>query len=199
MAKTIYTKGTTPIGEAYFAHLIAPEEYQGKSTNKFTIMLKLSPKDTEDLKAKIDAEWQKYTESEEGQKHKYKYDYVNGVKEYNDTEFFKFKMTHIIKTKRGDWERTVPIFDAACKAFKEPVELGNCSKVRVAYELAPFYVSDKNYGIALRLTGVQVLKLESVDEASADSMGFHQEEGYHVEYSETVPFDEPFDNDEGDF
>ena len=51
----------------------------------------------------------------------------------------------------------------------------------------------------MRLTGVQVLKLESADEVSADSMGFHQEEGYRVEDSETVPFDDTFGNDEGDF
>ena len=45
MAKNKLTKGTTPIGEVLFAHLQKPEEYQGKSTNKFTIMLKLSEKD----------------------------------------------------------------------------------------------------------------------------------------------------------
>ena len=192
MAKNEYTKGTTPIGEAYFAHLISPEEYQGKSTNKLTLMLKLSPKDTEALKKKIDAEWQKFVESEEGQKH----EYVNGVKEYKDDEFFKFKMTHIIKTQRGEWERTVPMFDAACKALKEPVELGNGSKVRVAYELAPFYITDKNYGIVLRLVGVQVLKLESVEE-TADSMGFHEEAGYREEDNDTIPFDEA--DGDGDF
>lgn len=189
MADTKYTKGTTPIGEAYYAHLISPEEYLGKSTNKLTLMLKLSPKDTEALKKKIDAEWQKFVESEEGQKHKYKYDFANGFKEYKDAEFFKFKMTHIIKTQRGEWERTVPMFDAACKELKEPVELGNGSKVRVAYELAPYYISDKNYGISLRLVGVQVLKLESVEE-TADSMGFHEEDGYREEDNDTIPFDE---------
>lgn len=189
MARPIYTKGTTPIGEAYFAHLVAPEEYQGKSTNKFTLMLKLAPKDAEALKEKIAAEWQKFVESEEGQKHKYKYDFLNGTKEYDGDKFFKFKMTHIIKTKRGDWERTVPIFDAACKVLKEPVEMGNGSKVRVAYELAPFYASDKNYGISLRLTGVQLLKLESKDASSASAMGFHQEEGFREEEEEFIPFD----------
>lgn len=195
MAKYNYTKGVTPIGEAYFAHLVAPETYQGTSTNKFTLMLKLAPKDKEALLNKIDAEWQKFVESEEGQKHKYKYDYSNGLKTYNDEDFFKFKMTHIIQTSRGPWERTVPIFDSACKALKEGTEIGNGSKVKIAYELAPFYVSDKNYGVGLRMTGVQVLALEHGGN-DAESFGFHEEEGYKQEDEDFIPFDE---SEGGDF
>lgn len=195
MAKNTYTKGVTPIGEAYFAHLVAPETYQGASTNKFTLMLKLAPKDKEELMKKIDAEWQKFAESEEGRKHKYKYEYSNGIKEYNDEDFFKFKMTHVIQTSRGPWERTVPIFDSACKAMDEGTEIGNGSKVKVAYELAPFYVSDKNYGVALRMTGVQVLALEHGGHG-ADSFGFHEEEGYKQEDDTFIPFDE---SEGGDF
>ena len=37
MAKNIYTKGTTPVGEAFFAHLVSPETFQGKSTNKASV------------------------------------------------------------------------------------------------------------------------------------------------------------------
>ncbi|MBS5519634.1 MAG: hypothetical protein KHX13_04795 [Acidaminococcus intestini] len=176
MAKTVYTKGVTPIGEAYFARLISPEVYQGKSTNKFTLMLKLAPKDKEKLLKLIDAEWQKFTESEEGRRHKYKYDYINGIKEYSGEEYFKFKMTHIIQTARGPWERTVPVFDSACQALKLEDELGNGSKVKVAFELSPFYISDKNYGVSLRLVGVQVLSIESTGDAH--SMGFGTEEGF---------------------
>jgi len=189
MAKNVYTKGVTPIGEAYFAHLVAPENYMGASTNKFTVLLKLAPQDTKDLLKKIDAEWSKYAESEEGRKHKYKYDYVNGLKEYNGEEFFKFKMTHVINTSRGPWERTVPIFDSACKAMHEENEIGNGSKIKVAYELVPFYITDKNYGVTLRLTGVQVLSLEHGGH-DADSFGFHEEEGFKQEDEDMLPLAE---------
>lgn len=196
------TKGTTTVGECLFAHVLKPEEYMGKSTNKFTLMLKLNEKDKKDFLKKIDAEWQKFVESEEGQKHKYKYDYTNGLKEYNEDEYFKFKMTHIIHTRRGDdWERHVPIFDASCKDISTSITgIGNGSKIRVAYELSPFYINDKNYGVALRMTGIQVLELVEAGSMSASSLGFGKEDGY-VKADDEDKVDIPFDtsDEEGDF
>lgn len=195
------TKGTTAVGECLFAHVISPEEYQGKSTNKFTLMLKLSEKDKQNFLSKIDAEWEKFKESEEGSKHKYKYEYANGLKEYKDNEYFKFKMTHIIHTRRGDdWERHVPIFDASCKDISSTITgIGNGSKIKVAYELVPFYISDKNYGVTLRMTGIQVLDLVEEGAASASSLGFEATDGYREETEEIdVPFGDS-DDSEGDF
>lgn len=202
MAINKLKKGITAVGEVYFAHILKPEEFQGKSTNKFSLMLKLAEKDKKKLLDEIDAEWQKYAESEEGSKHKYKYDYANGLKEYKDEEYFKFKMTHIIHTRTGkDWERSVPVFDASCKEIsKEITGIGNGSKAKIAYELAPYYITDKNYGVALRLTGVQILDLVEEGDSSASSLGFGQEEGF-VKADEDTSVDVPFDveEDEGDF
>lgn len=64
-------KGITGTGEIFFAHVLKPEEYQGKSTNKFSLMLKLAEKDKQKLLAEVDAEWNKFMESEEGRRHKY--------------------------------------------------------------------------------------------------------------------------------
>lgn len=191
------TKGTTPVGESYFAHIMKPEEFNGKSTNKFSVMLKLAEKDKKNLLAKIDAEWQNFVESEEGQKHTYKYDYANGIKEYNDDAFFKFKMSHLIQTRKGDtWERHVPIFDSSCKDISNTITgIGNGSKIRVAYELSPYYMNPKNYGVSLRLTGIQVLELVDADSASAESLGFEQTEGY-VQEEEDTKIDIPFDTEE---
>ena len=126
MAKAKYTKGVTTVGEASFAHTIKTEEYNGKDTNKFSVNLHLGDKDTKKLKAKIADEWKKFTESEEGKKNKYKYDPELGCKEYKDKEYFKFKMTHIIETKKGDWERHVPIFDASGADISGKIgEIGN--------------------------------------------------------------------------
>lgn len=201
MAKAKYTKGVTTVGEASFAHTIKTEEYNGKDTNKFSVNLHLGDKDTKKLKAKIADEWKKFTESEEGKKNKYKYDPELGCKEYKDKEYFKFKMTHIIETKKGDWERHVPIFDASGADISGKIgEIGNGSKVKVAYELVPFFMSDKNYGISLRLTAIQVLDMVEFGAESADEFGFGKEEGFvqtdegHIE----VPFDED-DEPEEDF
>ena len=196
MAKNL-KKGTTGIGEFYFAHLQAPEVFQGKSTNKFSVSVKLNEKDKAKLLADIDAEWTKFAESEEGKKHKYKYEYSNGMKEYNGDDYFKFKMTHIIDTKKGQWERKVPIFDAKGNCITDSItSVGNGTKGKIAYELSPFYMNDKNYGVSLRLTGVQILDLVEDGDVSAASLGFGQEEGYvqaEAEVSTGTPFD---DNDD---
>lgn len=184
-------KGITGIGEIYFAHVLKPEEFQGKSTNKFSLMLKLAEKDKQRLLAEIDAEWNKFAESEEGCRHKYKYEYANGLKEYKDDEFFKFKMTYILHCRSGrDWERHVPIFDASCHEISSEVTgIGNGSKGKVAYELAPFYINDKNYGVALRMTGIQILDLVEEGGTSASALGFDQEEGFVKEDKIEIPFD----------
>lgn len=192
-------KGTTAVGEIIFAHILKPEEFKGQSTNKFTLMLKLSEKDKKKLLAEIEAEWQKFVESEEGRHHKYKYEYANGLKEYKEDEYFKFKMTHIIHCNNGrDWERHVPIFDAHCNEISNEVTgIGNGSKGKVAYELAPFYVNDKNYGVALRMTGIQILDLVEEGSASASSLGFGQEEGF-VKSEEDNNIEVPFETEEGE-
>ena len=205
MAKNKLTKGTTPIGEVLFAHLQKPEEYQGKSTNKFTIMLKLSEKAKAAFLKQIDAEWEKFKQSEEMKGKKCKYDYANGIKETKDGEYFKFKMTHLIEWKGETIEKHVPIYDASCKEISKTLTgVGNGSKARVAYELSPFFMNDKNYGVSLRLTGVQILELVEYGSASAGSLGFGQEEGFSQEDEENeVPFEDTSlqapDDDEEDF
>ena len=192
------TKGTTGIGEFTFAHLIAPEIYQGKSTNKFSVSVKLNEADKSKLLAQIDNEWNKFIESEEGRTHKYKYEYSNGMKEYNGDDLFKFKMTHIIQTKKGDWERKVPMFDAKGNNITDTVSsIGSGTKGKIAYELAPFYMNDKNYGVSLRLTAIQILELVEEGEASASAFGFGEEAGYvqaEVETSAGTPFDDDEEN-----
>ena len=193
-------KGITGTGEIFFANILKPEEFQGKSTNKFSLMLKLNEKDKKALLSEIDAEWQKFVESEEGCRHKYKYEYANGLKEYKDDEYFKFKMTHILHCRSGrDWERHVPIFDASCREISNEITgIGNGSKGKVAYELAPFYVNDKNYGVALRMTGIQILDLVEEGGTSASAIGFCQEEGF-VKAEEDTNVEVPFDVGEEDF
>ena len=200
-------KGTTGIGEFYFAHLQSPEVFQGKSTNKLSVSVMLNEEDKAKLLADIEAEWTKLAESEEGKKHKYKYEYSNGMKEYNGEDYFKVKMTHIIDTKKGQWERKVPIFDAKGKCITDSItSVGNGTKGKIAYELSPFYMNDKNYGVSLRLTGVQILDLVEDGDVSAASLGFGQEEGYvqeEAEVSAATPFDDLDDTkaipEDGDF
>lgn len=181
MAKTTYRKGTTAIGTFHFPNLLDTEQFQGKDTGRFAVSF--APDDDKErqrLLAEIDEEWQKYKESDEGKKHQYKYDYANGMTDYKDEKFLKYKMTRSINTRnRGEWIRRVPIFDASGREIgAELKSIGSGTRGRVAYELVPFYMNDKNYGISLRLTGVQIIDLKESGTASASSLGFVEEEGF---------------------
>ena len=192
MAKTTYKTGTTGIGEFNFPHLLDTEEFQGKDTGKFSVSFKPSAADKKRLLKEIDAEWQKFKESEEGKKQKYKYDYASGLSTYQDEEYFKFKMQKVIQTKKGDWVRRVPIFDATNKEIgAELTSIGSGTRGRIAYELMPYWMNDKNYGVSLRLTGVQIIELREQGSVSGDSLGFAVEEGYTYKApAEPTPFDD---------
>lgn len=190
MATTTYKTGTTGIGTIMYPSLLKTEIVKGVDTGRFTASFL---PDTEEEKAKlikeIEAEWQKYVESEDGQKHKYKYDYSNGMFTYKDVEYFKFRMKERINTKSGrEWIRKVPIFDAAGKEISADIEsIGSGTRGRIAYELVPFYMNDKNYGVSLRLTGVQIVELKEASIVSAASLGFEACEGYT--HAAATPFD----------
>lgn len=200
MARNYYTKGVTPVGTALWSHLLSTERFQDKDTGCYAISLELAPADEKALVRKLEQEWTKFAESEDGRKHKYKYDPAIGLHEGKDNNpnYFKFKMRASIPKKDGTfWERHVPVYDAGCKEIsKEIAELGNGSKVKIAYELVPYYMNDKNYGVSLRLTAVQVIELKTQEE-KAEDFGFGMEEGFRKEdnpVGETISDDEiPFE------
>ena len=199
MAKTTYRTGTTAVGTFNFPHLLETEQFQGKDTGRFTVsFLPETDADRLALSNAIDEEWQKYKESDEGKKHKYKYDYANGVTSYKGEDYFKFKMPHVIQTRNGAWERHVPIFDASGKEISAELDsIGSGTRGRIAYELVPFYMNDKNYGVSLRLTGVQIIDLKETGSVSATSLGFEACEGYT--YAASTPFGDAPAAEEEDF
>ena len=199
MAKTTYRKGTTAVGIFMFPHITETEKFEGKDTGKFAVsFLPETDADRHALSIAIDEEWQKFIESEEGKKHKYKYDYANGVTSYKGEDYFKFKMQRVIQTKNGAWERRVPIFDASGKEISaELTSIGSGTRGRIAYELMPYYMNDKNYGVSLRLTGVQVIELKETGSVSASSLGFEACEGYT--HTAPTPFDDVPATEEEDF
>ena len=187
MAKKVYTKGVTAIGEAYFANLHKTERFKKpdgsvEDTGKFSVMLKLAPKDAESLTAKLQAEWDKFEDTLDAAKRKQMEIEPNlGIKEYKEEEYFKFGMKHEVKCKDGStFLKTVAIFDAAKNNIFDSTAggIGNGSKIRVAYSLNPFFMTKTNYGVSLRLEAVQVLDLKSVGGGDAESFGFDEEEGF---------------------
>lgn len=201
MAKEKYTSITTPIGGAYFAHFFETEKFvkdgKEKDTGKYSVLLKLKDEDSDNLKAIIINEWDKFKDTLDKK--------VNdevasiGLKEYKDEEYFKFTMNAAIPLKNGKvLERTLPLYDAKGHIITNQItEVGNGSKIKVSADLVPFYMSKNTYGISLRLKGVQIITLEDNVAPSAASLGFGVvEEGLDIT-EEQQQDDEPmFDNAE---
>ena len=204
MAKTEYTKLVTKAGEALYAHLREPEVYEGKELG-YSIQLKLSKEDTDELMAKLEAELEK-AKSEMKLKagRKWSKEPFMGFKTDKDGDIvFKFKASTTIHTRSGEeLPRTIAVFDAAGKPIKGD-NIGNGSIVKVAATIIPFHVSNAVNGLSLRLNAVQVLNLVEYGQGgSAKSYGFGEEEGYVCEEN-VVSADEAEDNvefvEDGDF
>lgn len=209
MAKGKYTKGVTPIGEALYAHLLKTEVIRDneknteKDTGKFTVQLKFKEKDEQAFVSKVQAEWDKWQEELKANNKKLAGEPSLGSREVDEQNYFKFTMNEAIKLKDGTtMHRTVPLFDSKGTKINDQItSIGNGSRLKVAYELVPFYMSKTTYGISLRLTAVQVLELKEYTQDAA-SFGFEAEEGYTVDTTDedvpTVNSSED-DDDEGDF
>ena len=195
MAKNKYTRGTTAVGEIYFAHVHKTEVYKDSDTGKFSVMLKLSEADTEKLLAAIEEDFEAYKGSPAVEGKKFLKDYSNGYKEYKEEGYFKFTMREEIKCKSGEvLHKSVPIYDAKLNEISGTItEIGNGTKAKVAYELYPFWMNAKNNGVSLRIVGIQIIKLEKGG-MSAEGMGFDSVDGgYVAEEDEKVSYD----NEEG--
>lgn len=102
---------------------------------------------------------------------------------------FNFKMAAKVtsRTTGQSWEQKPDLFDAKGKVLINP-KIGGGSKVKVAFELYPFYTALIGAGVSLRLRAVQVIDLVEYNSRSAAGYGFEDEDGY--EAGEQVATDE---------
>lgn len=190
---------TTPTGEALFAHVKSTEIILGKDTGKYTVMLKLKPADADALKEKIAAAWESFKKSDDCKGKKFgKTEPSLGIKEYKDEEYFKFSTNKTIKCRNGEtFENHVALFDAMGKSAGASIkEIGNGSKIRVACDLIPFYMTKDIHGVSLRLKAIQIFDLKEYGDAQ--SFGFEADEaGWTNEaVADDAADDVPFPTDE---
>ena len=185
-----FTSITTPVGEALFCRTKKTEIIDGKDTGKFSLLLKLSETDTKKLAERIHAEWDSAKSTEFPDK-KCSGEMSDGLREYNDEQYFKFSCKESFRNKQGETVHfTVPIFDTAGKEISAQLdEIGNGSKIKVAAKLVPFHMTAQNFGISLRLTAIQVI--DYVPYGNAESFGFTSDgEGFRASAAQDddVPF-----------
>lgn len=178
--KRTFVNGVTPKGKAMYAFLRRVEEYEGKELG-YSIQIVLSPEDTKAFKNHLMSEFEKAKESYDLKPGKrWSAEPSMGMHEREDgTVTFKFKCKHQYQNKSGEIvKRSVPVVDAKGHPIKAS-NLGNGSIVRIAYSLAPYWMSNNQNGLSLYLRGVQVLKYVPYGgEENMDSLGFAVEEGY---------------------
>jgi hypothetical protein len=183
----------TPKGEALYPCLKRTEQFQGTDTGKYTVQLKMSKADTDKMIERLEQVWEQISNQGEMATKRFAKNSMPklGYRETDNGDIiFKFKTNAIIKTKSGDvLEKTVPIFDAKKNEIQEDIGMG--SIVKVAADIAPYYVASNNYGLALYLKGVQVIDYKAPSTSgSAESMGFEEEEGFTEVGNDVV--DNPF-------
>tara|TARA_A100001015_G_C14933164_1_gene689308 strand:- start:235 stop:819 length:585 start_codon:yes stop_codon:yes gene_type:complete len=185
------------VGEAIYPHLNKPD-VRFNEAGEYKVTLKVAKSDASEMlklytKA-IDDSLKLASDNHKGK----------GIKnapqpytEENDFVFFKYKMkaTGVNQKTKEKFSQRPQLFDAK----KTPIPLSTLiwggSKIRVAYNLVPYYTPMLGAGITARLKAVQVLELVQ----GKDSNLFKEEDGYEtapkpeVVSNETTPVQESKD------
>ena len=107
------------------------------------------------------------------------------VENEDGTITLKFKLKAKVTPKNGEpFEQRPALFDAKNKPLSKDIKIGGGSKVKVAYEIIPFYTALVGAGLSLRLMAVQVIELVEYSGGDGNTYGFGQEDGYEAKASE---------------
>jgi len=101
------------------------------------------------------------------------------------TVSFKFAAKAKIRTREGQvYDKKVALFDTKGNPVTDLI--GSNSMIKVAFDVAPWYVPSMGMGLSLRMKAVQVVELVAPSRnVSANSFGFTEEEEGYVSGGET--------------
>ena len=96
---------------------------------------------------------------------------------------FKTKASGIDKKTDKKWTKVLPIFDAKAKTIEDCPAIWGGTVAKLSFTTKPYFVAGTGQaGLAFYLNGVQVIDLVSGSGgASAEGMGFGEEEGFESE------------------
>ena len=193
------------IGIAHYPCLTKPDMYQGADQG-FKVSLELNEDDL--AKFKADCETALFEAQNDRAFVGKRFNPATAIMPYgvlkDGTEVAKFKSASTIKTDDGLIPRKIPLF--GCNGDPVPCDVTPGSKIRVAYILQPYWMSQRINGIAARIVAVQVAELAKPGEAKKKSMaafGFDViPNGKPIEASEAEApkndIDIPWDNGNAD-
>jgi hypothetical protein len=195
----------TPMGVAQYPYLTKPDT-KFNPDGEYKVNLEIPAEEASEIMSFLDEQLEasvaKAKEENKGKKIK-EGDAPYSVNEDTGKVTLKFKLKAKVTTKSGDeWEQKVAVFDAKGTPVTKTPNIGGGSKMKVSYEVIPFYTSLVGAGISLRMRAVQVIELvEFSGGASADSFGFGKEDGYEADNSaeENNEFKDESDSEAEDF
>ena len=172
------TTNISEIGEAIYPHLNKPD-VRFSEAGEYKVTLKVAKSDaTEMLKLYNKAIEDSLKLAEQNQKGKGIKNAPKPFTEEDNFVFFKFKMkaTGVNQKTKEKFSQRPQLFDAK----KNPIPLSTIiwggSKMRVAFNLVPYYTPMLGAGITARLKAVQVISLVE----GKDSNLFSKEDGYEA-------------------
>lgn len=206
MSKEKKPRFTTPKGTAQYPYLTKPDT-KFNPEGEYKVKLEIDAADAGELISFLDEQVElsvaaaKKDPKNAGKKIKTG-DAPYSVNEETGKASFNFKLKAKVTTKSGEsFEQRPAIFDAKGKPITD-VNIGGGSKIKVAYEVVPFYTALVGASISLRMKAVQVIDLvEFSGGASAEGYGFGEEEGYEAEANsaESNGFNSETEEDNKDF
>jgi hypothetical protein len=184
MSKTKNPRFTSPVGIAQYPYLNKPDT-KFNPEGEYKVNLEINAEDATDICTFLDeqlaASIAKAKKENPGKKIK------EGSAGYELNEetgkvVVKFKLKAKVTTKSGDsWDQKPVIFDAKGKPLVAAPNIGGGTKMKVAYEVIPYFTAIAGAGVSLRVKAVQVIDLvEFKGGADAGAYGFGEEDGYEA-------------------
>jgi len=180
-------KMTSPVGVARFPKLSTPDT-KFKEDGEYSVLLQLQKDSPEnqsfinELSKIFETNYKNVSAENKGKKIK-RMDppWKDAVdREGNDLNCWDIRIKMAASfTSKADGKKVdmrPAIFDA--KLNPTTVDVGGGSKIRVNFDVVPFYVPAIGAGLSLRLRAVQVLELSRRGERNASDYGFSQSEGF---------------------
>jgi len=185
MTKAKNPRYVTPAGIAQYPYLTKPDT-KFNPDGEYKISLEIPAADAQDIVTFLDEQYEaavaKAKKENPGKKIKTG-DVPYSVDDESGKVTVRFKLKAKVAPKNGEpFEQRPALFDAKGKPINQEAKIGGGSKVKVAYELVPYYTAIAGAGVSLRLKAVQVINLvEFGGGAGAGAFGFGEEDGYEAE------------------
>lgn len=174
----------TPTGIAQYPYLNKPDT-KFNVDGEYKVTLEIPAEDASSLIQQLEDAHNKCVESAKAEnkgKRVKEGDLPFTVNEDAGTVSLRFKLKARVTPKIGEaFEQKPAIVDAKRQPLSANTVVGGGSKLKVAFEIIPYYTAIAGAGLSLRLKAVQVIDLKSFGGASAAAGVFGEEDGFEDE------------------